>query len=94
MKMGGAGPPLEPHRRPQAGKSGYPRSQNADSRILEGSGLEETLPESLAGKGPRPYVGAAYASVYLHQQLQSFLPGMHFNFTPFGLFLYRTSSTN
>ena len=31
MKMGRAGPPLEPRRRPQAGKSGDPRSQNADS---------------------------------------------------------------
>ena len=31
MKMGHAGPPLEPRRRPQAGKSGDPRSQNADS---------------------------------------------------------------
>ena len=26
-------------------------------------------------KGPRPYVGATYASIYLYQQLQSFLPG-------------------
>ena len=31
MKMGRAGPPFEPRRRPQAGKSGDPRSQNADS---------------------------------------------------------------
>ena len=30
---------------------------------------------NLAGKGPRPYVGATYASMYLRQQLQSFLPG-------------------
>ena len=30
MKMGRAGPPFEPHRRPQAGKSGDPHSQNAD----------------------------------------------------------------
>src|SRR3990170_2798883 len=42
---------------------------------MEGSGPEETLPECLAGKGPRPYVGATYASVDLCQQLQSFLPG-------------------
>ena len=33
------------------------------------------MPESLASKGPRSYVGATYASVYLCQQLQSFLPG-------------------
>ena len=31
VKMGRAGPPFEPRRRPQAGKSGDPRSQNADS---------------------------------------------------------------
>src|SRR4051812_25758301 len=31
MKMGHAGPPFEPRRRPQAGKSGDPRSQNADT---------------------------------------------------------------
>jgi len=31
MKMGRARPPFEPRRRPQAGKSGDPRSQNADS---------------------------------------------------------------
>ena len=31
MKMGHAGPPLEPRHRPQAGKYGDPRSQNADS---------------------------------------------------------------
>ena len=31
MKMGRAGPPFEPRRRPHAGKSGDPRSQNADS---------------------------------------------------------------
>ena len=31
MKMGRTGPPLEPRRGPQAGRSGDPRSQNADS---------------------------------------------------------------
>src|SRR3954470_3459519 len=31
MKMGHVGPPLEPRHRPQAGKSGDPRSQNTDS---------------------------------------------------------------
>ena len=30
MKIGRAGPPFEPRHRPQAGKSGDPRSQNAD----------------------------------------------------------------
>src|SRR3954464_8442401 len=33
MKMGRAGPPFEPRRRPQAGKSGDPRSQNADKHL-------------------------------------------------------------
>ena len=32
MKMGRTGPLLEPRHRPQAGKSGDPRSQNADIR--------------------------------------------------------------
>ena len=31
MKMGRAGPPLEPRYRPQAAKSGDPSSQNADN---------------------------------------------------------------
>ena len=30
VKMGRAGPPFEPRRRPQAGKSGDPRPQNTD----------------------------------------------------------------
>src|SRR4051812_26732113 len=33
MKMGRAGPPFVPRRRPQAGKSGDPRSQNVDRGI-------------------------------------------------------------
>ena len=45
VKMGHAGPPFEPCRRPQAGKSGDPRSQNADSspraRGAPGLGLAE-----------------------------------------------------
>ena len=44
-------------------------------RILEGSGPEEALLECLAGKSSRPYVGSTYASMYLCQQLQSFLLG-------------------
>ena len=36
---------------------------------------EQWARRNLAGKGPRPYVGATYASVYLCQQLQSFLLG-------------------
>ena len=34
MKMGRTRPPLEPRCRPQAGKSGYPSSQNADNDDL------------------------------------------------------------
>ena len=34
MKMGCAGPPFEPHRRPQAGKSGDPHSQDADKAAI------------------------------------------------------------
>ena len=33
--MGRAGPPFEPHRRPQAGKSGDPRSQNTDTYVIK-----------------------------------------------------------
>src|SRR3954462_10294196 len=41
--------------------------------ILEGGGPEETLPECFVGKGSQPTVGSTYASMYLCQQLQSFL---------------------
>ena len=45
MKMGRTGPLLEPRCRLQAGKSGYPRSQNADSspraQGVPGLGLAE-----------------------------------------------------
>ena len=34
VKMGRAGPPFEPRRRPQAGKSGDPRSQNTDIHLV------------------------------------------------------------
>ena len=40
VKMGHAGPPFEPRRRPQAGKSGEPRSQNANNhnaKLMDGS---------------------------------------------------------
>ena len=40
MKVGRAGPPLEPRHRPQAGKSGDPRSQNADSVDLPRPGID------------------------------------------------------
>ena len=34
VKMGRAGPPFVPRRRPRAGKSGDPRSQNTDTFII------------------------------------------------------------
>src|SRR4051812_49973383 len=43
MKMGRAGAPFEPRRRPQAGKSGDPRSQNADSGATMTGGLVRYL---------------------------------------------------
>src|SRR4051812_3019724 len=54
MKMGRAGPPFEPRRRPQAGKSGDPRSQNADSspRAQGTHGLGRA--ERRKGKGEAP----------------------------------------
>ena len=45
MKMGRVGPPFEPRHRPQAGKSGDPRSQNTDRpKVLKGSGTRVRLP--------------------------------------------------
>ena len=54
MKMGRAGPPFEPCRRPQAGKSRDPRSQNADGspRAQGVSGLGRV--ERRKGKGEAP----------------------------------------
>src|SRR3954465_4024335 len=54
MKMGCAGPPFEPRLRPQAGKSGDPRSQNADSspRAQGTHGLGRA--ERRKGKGVAP----------------------------------------
>src|SRR4051812_27575169 len=52
--MGRAGPPFEPCRRPQVGKSGDPRSQNADSgpRAQGAHGLGHA--ERRKGKGEAP----------------------------------------
>src|SRR3954464_4157002 len=54
MKMGRAGPPLEPHRRPQAGKSGDPRSQNADSSPRAQGARGLGLAEKRRGKREAP----------------------------------------
>src|SRR4051812_38817018 len=54
MKMGHAWPPFEPRRRPQAGKSGDPHSQKADSspRAQGAHGLCRA--ERRKGKGEAP----------------------------------------
>ena len=54
MKMGHAGPPLQPRRRPQAGKSGDPRSQNADSSPRAQGARELGLAEKRRGKREAP----------------------------------------
>src|SRR3954465_7031343 len=55
MKVGRAGPPFEPRRRPQAGKSGDPRSQNADSspRAQGAPGLGRAGRRKGKGEAPR-----------------------------------------
>src|SRR4051812_34966976 len=55
MKMGRAGPPFEPRRRPQAGKSGDPRSQNTDSspRAQGAPGLGRAGRRKGEGEAPR-----------------------------------------
>src|SRR4051812_41685226 len=54
MKMGRAGPPFEPCRRPQAGKSGDPRSQNADSSPRAQGAPGVGRAERRKGKGEAP----------------------------------------
>ena len=54
MKMGHAGPPLEPRRRPQAGKSGDPRSQNTDSSPQAQGARGLGLAEKRRGKREAP----------------------------------------
>ena len=54
MKMGHAGPPLEPRRRPQAGKFGDPRSQNADSSPRAQGALGLGRAGRRKGKGEAP----------------------------------------
>src|SRR4051812_16418519 len=55
MKMGRAGPPFEPRRGPQAGKSGDPRSQNADSspRAQGAHGVGRAKKRKGKGEAPR-----------------------------------------
>ena len=50
MKMGRAGPPLEPRHRPQAGKSGDPRSQNTASSPRAQGARRLGLAEKRRGK--------------------------------------------
>ena len=56
VKMGRIGPLVEPRRGPQAGKSGDPRSQNADSspgpKVRSGLVLRRTQRSSTEHRGP------------------------------------------
>src|SRR3954469_4888373 len=54
MKMGHVGPSLEPRRRLQAGKSGDPRSQNADSSPWAQGAHGLGCAERRKGKGEAP----------------------------------------
>ena len=54
MKMGRAGPPFEPRRGPQAGKSGDPRSQNTDSSPRAQGALGLGFEEKPKGKCGAP----------------------------------------
>ena len=81
VKMGRAGPPFEPRRRPQAGKSGDPRSQNADSspRAQGAPGLgragrqkgKSKAPRALTayGLGRRVAVDWTWAALFAHALL-------------------------
>src|SRR3954467_9141025 len=60
MRRGRVGPPLEPRRRPQAGKSGDPRSQNADSSPRAQGAHELGRAERRKGKGEAPRALTAY----------------------------------
>ena len=55
MKMGHAGPPFEPRRKPQEGKSGDPHSQNTDSspRAQGAPGLGHAGRRKGKGEAPR-----------------------------------------
>src|SRR4051812_9200250 len=55
MKMGRIGPPLEPRRRPQVGKSGDPCSQNADSSPRAQGAHGPGRAERRKGKGEAPW---------------------------------------
>ena len=54
MKTGHTGPPLEPRRRPRAGKSGDPRSRNADSSMGSWEDLEDAFLENFQGTYVQP----------------------------------------
>ena len=54
MKLGCTGPSLEPRRKPQAGKSWYPRSQNAHSSPRAQGAPRLGLAEKRRGKCEAP----------------------------------------
>src|SRR4051812_33192235 len=69
MKMGHTGPPFEPRRRPQAGKSGDPRSQNADS--IGCRGVLPSRRRGLYGEAILVAICGATASRILHRSAET-----------------------
>ena len=60
VKMGRTRPLLEPHRGPQAGKSGDPRSQNADSSPRAQGVLKLGFEAKPKGKCGAPHAPTTY----------------------------------
>ena len=58
MKMGRTGPALEPRRRPQAGKSGDPYSQNADNIEVDELGAVVVVLSEGDKEADLPYRGS------------------------------------
>ena len=77
MKLGCIGPPLEPRHRPQAGKSGDPRSQNTDSSPRAQGAPKLGLAEKRRGKCVAPQTPTACGlgrRVAVHWTWASWLP--------------------
>ena len=73
MKMGRTGPPLLTRRRPQAGKSGDPRSQNADTtQLVKHKALNLVDVNSSPMMGVTSY-DVLFKEVYIKSQLNIIL---------------------
>ena len=68
--MGHAGPPFEPRRRPQAVKSGDPRSQNAD-KIVSWSHMD--VEDIVLDLDPRVCCSVVCLYVYRFESLWKFM---------------------